>query len=569
MHVSNSPPRAANNPKSSSVPRLIKERDASFPGRTRDRIGHLSPLARARAIMRRVPMSKNHDKLEDLQKRKAVAALGGGERRIKAQHDRGKMTARERIALLVDTGSFEEFDALVTHRASDFGVEQQRIPGDSVVTGYAKVEGRSVCVFAQDFTVIGGSVSEVAAEKICKIMDIALKTGVPCIGINDGGGARIQEGVTALKGYGEIFRRNVRASGVIPQISVILGPTAGGAVYSPSITDFVFMVQDHSYMFITGPDVVKAVTMEEVTDEDLGGASIHSTRSGVAHFVHETEEAVLQEVRRLVSFLPLNNLDDCPVVEMGDDPRRRDEDLLTVLPEDDNHPYDVREVIYRVVDSADFLEVHADYAQNIVVGLARMAGRTVGIVANQPLYLAGTLDIAASGKAARFVRFCDCFNIPIVSFVDVSGYLPGTAQEHGGIITHGAKLVYAYAEATVPKITLILRKAYGGAYIAMGSKHLGADINLAWPTGSIAVTGPEAAVSIVFRSQIEKNPENRQQLIDDYQDRFANPYVPASRGYIDDVIDPRDTRQKLIRSLELLQNKSERAPNKKHGNIPL
>jgi acetyl-CoA carboxylase carboxyltransferase component len=514
-------------------------------------------------------MSKNHDKLADLQKRKAVAALGGGERRIKAQHDRGKMTARERIAQLVDAGSFEEFDSLVTHRASDFGVEQQRIPGDSVVTGYAKIEGRSVCVFAQDFTVIGGSVSEVAAEKICKIMDVALKTGVPCIGINDGGGARIQEGVTALKGYGEIFRRNVRASGVIPQISVILGPTAGGAVYSPSITDFVFMVEDHSYMFITGPDVVKAVTMEEVTDEDLGGASIHSTRSGVAHFVHETEEATLQEVRRLVSYLPLNNLDDPPIVEMGDDPRRRDEDLLTVLPEDDNHPYDVREVIYRVVDSADFLEVHADFAQNIVVGLARLAGRTVGIVANQPLYLAGTLDIAASVKASRFVRFCDCFNIPIVSFVDVSGYLPGTAQEHGGIITHGAKLVYAYAEATVPKVTLILRKAYGGAYIAMGSKHLGADINLSWPTGSIAVTGPEAAVSIVFRSQIEKNPENRQQLISDYQDRFANPYVPAARGYIDDVIDPRETRQKLIRSLELLQNKSERAPNKKHGNIPL
>jgi methylmalonyl-CoA decarboxylase subunit alpha len=514
-------------------------------------------------------MSNSQDKLADLQKRKAVAALGGGERRIKAQHDRGKMTARERITQLVDVGSFEEFDPLVTHRASDFGVEQQRIPGDSVVTGYAKIEGRSVCVFAQDFTVIGGSVSEVAAEKICKVMDMALKTGVPCIGINDGGGARIQEGVTALKGYGEIFRRNVRASGVIPQISVILGPTAGGAVYSPSITDFVFMVQDHSYMFITGPDVVKAVTMEEVTDETLGGASIHSTRSGVAHFALDTEEAVLLEVRRLVSFLPSNNLDDPPIVEMGDDPRRRDEDLLTVLPDDDNHPYDVREVIYRVVDSADFLEVHADFAQNIVVGLARLAGRTVGIVANQPLYLAGTLDIAASVKASRFVRFCDCFNIPIVSFVDVSGYLPGTAQEHGGIITHGAKLVYAYAEATVPKVTLILRKAYGGAYIAMGSKHLGADINLAWPTGSIAVTGPEAAVSIVFRAQIEKNPENRQQLINEYQERFANPYVPAARGYIDDVIDPRETRQKLIRSLELLQSKNEPTPNKKHGNIPL
>ena len=509
------------------------------------------------------------ERLDDLQRRKDQAALGGGQRRIDAQHQRGKLTARERLELLADPGTFEEFDSLVLHRSTDFGVDQQRFPGDSVVTGYARIEGRPVCVFSQDFTVIGGSVSEVAAEKICKIMDLALKTGVPIIGINDGGGARIQEGVASLKGYGEIFRRNVRASGVIPQISVILGPAAGGAVYSPSITDFVFMVQDHSYMFITGPDVVRAVTMEEVSDEDLGGASIHSQRSGVAHFSTESEETCIAEVRRLVAFLPPNNMEDAPIVEMGDDPRRRDEEMLTVLPEVDSQPYDVREVIYRVVDSADFLEVHADYAQNIVVGLARLAGRTVGIVANQPLYLAGTLDIAASIKAARFVRFCDCFNIPIVTFADVTGYLPGTAQEWGGIISHGAKLVYAYAEATVPKVTCILRKAYGGAYIAMGSKHLGADINLSWPTGSIAVTGPDAAVNIVFRSQIEKAPDSRPQLINDYNERFANPYVTAARGYIDDVIDPRDTRLKLIRSLEMLQNKSERAPNKKHGNIPL
>jgi acetyl-CoA carboxylase carboxyltransferase component len=355
----------------------------------------------------------------------------------------------------------------------------------------------------------------------------------------------------------------------VPQISVIMGPTAGGAVYSPSITDYVFMVRDHSYMFITGPDVVKAVTMEEVTDEDLGGASVHATRSGVAHFSIDSEEECLIEVRRLVSFLPLNNMDDAPVVEMGDDPRRRDEEMLSILPENESQPYDIREVIYRVVDSADFMEVHSDYAQNIVVGLARLAGRTVGVVANQPLYLAGTLDIAASLKAARFVRFCDCFNIPIVTFADVSGYLPGTAQEHGGIITHGAKLVYAYAEATVPKVTCIIRKAYGGAYIAMGSKHLGGDVNLAWPTGSIAVTGPDAAVGIVFRSQLELAPDSRGQLISDYQERFANPYVSAARGYIDDVIDPRDTRWKLIRNLEMLANKAERMPNKKHGNIPL
>ena len=509
------------------------------------------------------------ERLDDLRRRKEQAAQGGGQRRIQAQHDKGKLTARERVNLLADPGSFEEFDSLVLHRATDFGIDQQRYPGDSVVTGFARIEGRPVAIFAQDFTVVGGSVSEVAAEKICKVMDLAMKTGVPIVGINDGGGARLQEGVSSLKGYGEIFRRNVRASGVVPQISVILGPTAGGAVYSPSITDFVFMVEDHSYMFITGPDVVKAVTMEEVTDEDLGGASIHATRSGVAHFAFDTEETVLTEVRRLLAFLPSNNMEEPPIVEMGDDPRRRDEDMLTVLPEVESQPYDVREVIYRIADGADFLEVHADYAQNIVCGFARLGGRAVGIVANQPLYLAGTLDIAASLKAARFVRFCDCFNIPIVTLADIAGYLPGTAQEHGGIITHGAKLVYAYAEATVPKVTVILRKAFGGGYIAMGSKHLGADVNLAWPTGSIAVTGPDAAAGIVFRAQLELDPASRAQLIADYQERFANPYVSASRGYIDDVIDPRDTRLKLIRTLEMLSTKVERMPNKKHGNIPL
>jgi len=511
------------------------------------------------------------DRVEELRKRKEEAALGGGVRRIEAQHQKGKLTARERLKLLVDPDSFEEFDALVVHRATDFGIDRQRFPGDAVVTGHARIEGRPVYVFAQDFTVFGGSVSEVAAEKICKVMDMAVRSGVPIIGVNDGGGARIQEGVVSLAGYGEIFRRNVLASGVVPQISVIMGPTAGGAVYSPAMTDFVFMVES-SYMYITGPDVVRAVTLEDVTHEQLGGAAVHATRSGVAHFSIEGEEACLSEVRRLVSFLPLNNMDDPPVVETGDDPTRRDEDMLRILPDDPSRPYDVREVIYRVVDVGDFLEVHAGFAQNVVVGFARMAGRTVGIVANQPLYLAGTLDIAGSTKAARFVRFCDCFNIPIVTLVDVTGYLPGTAQEYGGIINHGAKLVYSYAEATVPKVSCILRRAFGGAYVAMSSKHLGGDVNLAWPSGSIAVTGPDAAVNIVFRNQIERSDEpeaTRARLIQEYEDRFANPYVSAARGYIDDVIDPRDTRFKVIRALDMLRNKAERHPPKKHGNIPL
>jgi len=513
-----------------------------------------------------------HERIDELTKRKAEGALGGGVRRIEAQRAKGKLTARERISLLLDPGSFDELDGLVTHRGSDFGVERQRFPGDSVITGFGRIEGRPVCVFSQDFTVFGGSVSEAAAEKVCKLMDLSLKTGMPVIGLNDGGGARIQEGVASLAGYGEIFRRNVLASGVVPQISVILGPTAGGAVYSPSITDFVFMVDELSYMYITGPDAVKAVTMEDVTDEELGGARIHATRSGVAHFSQPSEDACLSEVRRLLSFLPANNMEDPPFVDTDDDPLRRDEELLDVLPADATRAYDMRDVIYRVVDQADFLEVHEQFAQNLVVGFGRLAGRTVGIVANQPMYLAGTLDINASLKGARFVRTCDCYNIPIVTFVDVTGYLPGTAQEHAGIISHGAKLVYAYAEATVPKVSCIIRRAYGGAYIAMGSKHLGGDINLSWPTSAIAVTGPDVAATIVFRNQIERSDDpagTRARLVQDYEERFANPYIAASRGYIDEVIDPRDTRARIIRALEMLRNKAERPPAKKHGNIPL
>jgi len=513
-----------------------------------------------------------NERLEDLKRRKAQAALGGGERRIEGQRQRGKLTARERINLLVDPGSFVEFDSLVLHNASDFGVDKQRFLGDAVVTGSARIDGRPVYVFAQDFTVVGGSVSEVAAHKICKIMDFALKTGAPVIGLNDGGGARIQEGVASLGGYGEIFLRNVKASGVIPQISVIMGPTAGGAVYSPAMTDFIFMLEKTSFMYITGPDVVKSVTAEDLDDHELGGARVHATISGVAHFSLESEEDCLNEVRRLLSFLPLNNMEDPPQVDTGDSPERRDEDLLSVLPENTSRAYDVRDVIWRVVDGGDFMEVHEQYAQNIVVGFARMGGRTVGIVANQPLFLAGTLDINASIKAARFVRFCDCFNIPIVTFVDVAGYLPGKAQEYAGIINHGAKLVFAYGEATVPKVTCILRKAYGGAYVAMGSKHLGGDVNLAWPTGAIAVTGPDAAAPIIFRAQIERAEDQeaeRARLVREYEERFANPYISASRGFIDDVIDPRETRPRIIRALEMLQSKADRHPAKKHGNIPL
>lgn len=512
------------------------------------------------------------EKLEYLRSLKDRSQMGGGPPRIEAQHARGKLTARERLNILLDEGSFEELDSLVLHRSTEFGIDQQRFYGDAVVTGYGRVEGRPVYVFAQDFTVVGGSLSEVVGEKICKVMDLAMKNGAPIVGLDDGGGARIQEGIASLKGYGDIFLRNTMASGVIPQISVIMGPCAGGGVYSPAITDFIFMTQSTGQMYITGPDVIRAVTGEEVTHDELGGAMAHATRSGVASFVVDGDEACLQEVRRLLSFLPSNNMEDPPRMETGDDPQRADEELLTIVPDDPTRPYDMHDVIYHIVDNGDFMEVHAQWAQSVLVGFARMAGRTVGIVANQPLHLAGVLDIESSRKAARFVRFCDAFNIPIVTLVDVPGYLPGTAQEYGGIITHGAKLLYAYSEATVPKVTVILRKAYGGAYIVMGSKHLRADINYAWPTAEVAVMGPDGAVNIVFRRQIEsaKEPEAvRQQLIEEYREKFANPYIGASRGFIDDVIDPRTTRNKVIRALEMLQNKSDTNPPKKHGNIPL
>ena len=512
------------------------------------------------------------DKLAQLQQLKEQAQLGGGKERIEAQHARGKLTARERLAILLDDGSFEELDAIVTHRATEFGLDKQKYLGDAVVTGYGKIDGRPVYVFAQDFTVFGGSLSEAVAEKICKVMDLALRNGAPVIGIDDSGGARIQEGVASLKGYGDIFLRNVLASGVIPQISVILGPCAGGAVYSPAMTDFVFMAQGTSQMYITGPDVIRAVTQEEVTHEELGGATVHSTKSGVAHIAVEGEEACLQEVRRLLSFLPANNMEDPPAIDSGDDPSRLCEDLPRIVPEDSARPYDMHDVVYSIVDNGDLMEVHPFWAQNIVVGFARLNGRVVGIVANNPAALAGVLDVNSSRKAARFVRFCDCFNIPIVTLVDVPGYLPGTDQEYSGIISHGAKLIYAYSEATVPKVTVTVRKAYGGAHIVMGSKHLRADINYAWPSAELAVMGPEGAVNIIFRREIESaaDPEaRRKELTEEYRHNFANPYIAASRGFIDDVIDPRDTRIKLIKALEMLQNKTDTNPPKKHGNIPL
>ena len=503
---------------------------------------------------------------------KEQARLGGGARRIEAQHERGKLTARERLDILLDPGSFEEVDQLMVHRATEFGLDKQHYLGDAVVTGHGKIDGRGVFVFSQDFTVFGGSLSEAMGEKMSKIMDLALKTGTPVIGLNDSGGARIQEGVASLGGYGDVFLRNVLASGVVPQISVIMGPCAGGAVYSPALTDFVFMTQGTSQMFLTGPDVIKSVTFEDVTHEELGGATAHAMRSGVAHFAIENEEDTLLEVRRLMSFLPLNNMEDPPLMETGDDVHRRADDMISIVPEDASKPYDVREVIHRIVDAGDFMEVHAQYAQNIVVGFARMAGRTVGIVANQPLYLAGVLDIDSSRKGARFVRFCDAFNIPILTLVDVPGYLPGVAQEYGGIIVHGAKLVYAYAEATVPKVTVIMRKAFGGAYDAMGSKHLRADVNFSWPQGEIAVVGPEPAVNILYRQRLQEAADpvaERAKLVADYAERFANPYVAAARGYVDDVIDPRDTRWKVIRAFDTLRSKTDSTPPKKHGNPPL
>ena len=512
------------------------------------------------------------ERIRDLRQRKSEALLGGGQRRIDQQHARGKLTARERLDLLLDPGSFEETDMLVTHRSSDFGLDRQRYLGDGVVTGWGRIDGRLVYVFSQDFTVFGGSLSEAFAEKICKVMDLAMKNGAPLIGLNDSGGARIQEGVVSLGGYADIFLRNTLASGVIPQISAIMGPCAGGAVYSPAITDFVLMVERTSYMFVTGPNIVKSVTHEDVDFEQLGGAEVHNATSGVAHFLAPSEAECLDLIRRLLAYLPPNNVDDPPRRDTGDDPLREDADLDSFVPEQPNRPYDMRDIIRRVVDRETFLEVQALFARNIVVGFARLGGASVGVVAQQPAVLAGVLDIDSADKAARFVRFCDCFNIPLVTFVDVPGFLPGVAQEHGGIIRHGAKLLYAYCEATVPKLTVITRKAYGGAYDVMSSKHIRGDVNYAWPTAEIAVMGAEGAVPLIFREEIESSadPEaTRARLIEEYRTKFANPYVAAARGYVDDVIEPRQTRRKLISALEMLRNKRDRNPPRKHGNIPL
>jgi len=511
-------------------------------------------------------------RLEQLRALKAKARMGGGEERIGRQHERGKLTARERLDLLLDKGSFHELDMFVTHRARDFGMDEKKILADSVVTGWGTIEGRLVYVYSQDFTVFGGSLSQVHAEKICKIMDLATKNGAPLIGLNDSGGARIQEGVVSLGGYADIFLRNTLASGVIPQLSAIMGPCAGGAVYSPALTDFIFMVKNSSYMFVTGPDVVKTVTHEEVSFEDLGGASVHAEVSGVCHYVAESEADCLFLMRMLLGYLPQNNMEDPPFVESSDDPLRSEPALDSIVPDNPNKPYDMRAVIRMVVDESDFLEIQATYALNIVVGFARLGGHSVGIVANQPAHLAGVLDINAADKAGRFVRFCDCFNLPLITLVDVPGFLPGTTQEHGGIIRHGAKLLYAFCEATVPKITLITRKAYGGAYDVMSSKHIRADVNLAWPTAEIAVMGPEGAVNIIFRNELAQaaDPEAREaELAQEYRQTFANPYVAAGRGYVDDVIEPHETRTRLINALEMLSNKRDANPAKKHGNIPL
>jgi propionyl-CoA carboxylase beta chain len=512
------------------------------------------------------------EKIKKLEELNAVALLGGGADRIDRQHKAGRLTARERIDLLLDPGSFVEVDKFVVHRCTDFGMENEKIPGDGVVTGWGTVDGRPIFVFAQDFTVFGGSLSGAFAEKICKIMDLAAKAGAPVIGLNDGAGARIQEGIVSLGGYGDVFLRNVLQSGVTPQISAIMGPCAGGAVYSPAMTDFIIMVKNTSYMFITGPDVIKTVTHEEVTAEALGGAQAHASKSGVAEFAAQSEEEALQIIRTLLSYIPQNNMEDPPFVPTDDDPARADPALRTIVPDNPNKPYDMKELIKLVVDDGNFFEVHAAWAKNIVVGFARFGGRSVGIVANQPAHLAGVLDIQSSQKAARFVRFCDCFNIPLVTFVDVPGFLPGTDQEYGGIITHGSKLLYAFCEATVPKITIITRKAYGGAYVVMNSKHSRADVNYAYPTAEIAVMGPDGAVSIVFRDELKnsKDPEaTRAELEADYREKFANPYKAAELGYIDGVIRPEETRPRIINALEMLQNKREGLPPKKHGNIPL
>jgi len=508
------------------------------------------------------------EKYQQYEERMKAAEVAGGEERIAKQHKEGKLTARERILALLDPGTFVELDKLVVHRCTDFGMEENKIPGDGIVTGYGKIDGRLVYVFAQDFTVFGGSLSRTNADKIIKLQKMAMRMGAPIIGLNDSGGARIQEGVQSLAGYGDIFYHNVLSSGVIPQISVILGPCAGGAVYSPAITDFIFMSKKNSYMFVTGPDVIKAVTHEEVTKEELGGATTHNATSGVAHFMGESDEDTLMMVRELLSFIPSNNLADPPVQPCVDDINRESEKLQTLIPDDPNKPYDMKELILETVDNHYFFEVQPYFATNMIVGFARYGGRSVGIVANQPNNLAGVLDINSSVKAARFVRFCDAFNIPIITFVDVPGFLPGTIQEYGGIIRHGAKLMYAYAEATVPKITIITRKAYGGAYIVMASKHLAADINLAYPSAEIAVMGPEGAVNIIYKGKI-KTDADRQRIIENYRNTFANPYKAAELGYLDDIILPKHTRMKIIQSLEMLQNKVKNAPPKKHGNIPL
>ena len=506
--------------------------------------------------------------LEQLEQKRAAARLGGGEKRIEAQHAKGKLTARERIEVLLDAGSFEEWDMFVEHRCADFGMDATHIPGDGVVTGYGTINGRLVFVFSQDFTVFGGALSEAHAEKICKIMDQAMKVGAPVIGLNDSGGARIQEGVASLGGYAEVFQRNVMASGVVPQISMIMGPCAGGAVYSPAMTDFIFMVKDTSYMFVTGPEVVKTVTHETVTAEELGGALTHTGRSGVADLAFENDVEALMMLRRFFNYMPSSNREPAPFRPTQDPSDRADTSLDTLVPDNANLPYDIKEAIVKTVDDAEFFELQPDYAANIVIGLARMDGNVVGVVANQPLVLAGCLDIKSSIKAARFVRFCDAFNIPILTFVDVPGFLPGTAQEYSGIIKHGAKLLYAYAEATVPKITVITRKAYGGAYDVMSSKHLRGDVNLAWPNAEIAVMGAKGAVEIIFR-QDKNDPEKLAAREAEYQARFANPFVAGARGYIDDVILPHETRQRICRSLAMLKNKKLENPWRKHGNIPL
>ena len=517
------------------------------------------------------------ERLDEWRRRIDAAVHAGSARAVDKQHERGKLTARERLDLLLDEGSFVETDRLAVHRATGFGMEDRRIPGDGVVTGHGTVDGRTICVFSQDFTVFGGSLGEVYAEKIVKIMDAAIRMGVPLVGINDSGGARIQEGVVSLGGYGDIFYRNVQASGVIPQISAIMGPCAGGAVYSPAMTDFVFMVRETSHMFITGPEVIKTVTGEDVTFEELGGAVSHSTRSGVAHFASDDEEQCIDDIRVLLSYLPSNNLEEPPSYAPVDEAERSDDDLDSFMPDSPNVPYDMRDVITRVVDrdedgTGDFLEVAEGFATNIVVGFARLDGHTVGVVGNQPLSLAGVLDVSASEKAGRFVRTCDAFNIPILTFVDVPGFLPGTSQEWGGIIRHGAKLLYAYCEATVPKLTVITRKAYGGAYDVMGSKHGGADVNLAWPTAEIAVMGAEGAVNILYRRQIAEadDPDARRaELLDYYRDELLNPWKAAERGYVDDVIAPSQTRATLVKALRFTRTKRERRPPRKHGNIPL